>query len=93
MDGLSMSGGRGGCSRRQVLQGVGGALAAFWTRWAAADNEQRPVAPKVKAVTLIFNCGAPSHIDLWDPKPEAADTVRGPYQPLATTRPTAGPRP
>jgi hypothetical protein len=34
---------------------------------------------------MIFNCGGPSHIDLWDPKPEATDTVRGPFQPIDTS--------
>ena len=33
-----------------------------------------------KSVILIFNCGAPSHIDLWDMKPDAPDTVRGAFQ-------------
>jgi hypothetical protein len=36
---------------------------------------------------MIFNCGAPSHIDLWDMKPNAPSTVRGPFQPIATTVP------
>lgn len=40
---------------------------------------------KAKSVILIFNCGAPSHIDLWDLKPHATDTVRGPYKPIATS--------
>jgi Protein of unknown function (DUF1501) len=40
---------------------------------------------RAKAVILIFNAGAPSHIDLWDPKPGAASTVRGPYRPVQTT--------
>jgi hypothetical protein len=35
-------------------------------------------------VILIFNCGGPSHLDLWDPKPDATDTVRGPFQPIST---------
>lgn len=42
---------------------------------------------RAKSVILIFNCGAPSHIDLWDPKPLATDTVRGPYRPIATSAP------
>ena len=29
-----------------------------------------------KSVIMIFNCGAPSHIDLWDMKPDAPDNVR-----------------
>jgi hypothetical protein len=42
---------------------------------------------RARAVILIFNCGAPSHVDLWDPKPEAPDSVRGPFQPIATNVP------
>jgi len=36
---------------------------------------------------LIFNCGAPSHLDLWDMKPDAADNVRGLFKPIATNVP------
>jgi hypothetical protein len=42
---------------------------------------------KARSVIMIFNCGGPSHIDLLDPKPDAPDTVRGPYQPIATSVP------
>jgi hypothetical protein len=42
---------------------------------------------RARSVILIFNCGAPSHLDLWDPKPEAPDSVRGPLQPIATSVP------
>jgi hypothetical protein len=38
-------------------------------------------------VILIFNCGAPSHIDLWDPKPSAPDNVRGLFKPIASNVP------
>ena len=34
---------------------------------------------KAKAVILIFNPGAPSHLDLWDPKPEADSLIRGEF--------------
>src|SRR5439155_20057447 len=40
-----------------------------------------------RSVILIFNAGAPSHIDLWDPKPEAPDSVRGEFRPIATNVP------
>jgi hypothetical protein len=36
---------------------------------------------------MIFNCGAPSHLDLWDMKPDAADNVRGLFKPIATSVP------
>jgi hypothetical protein len=75
-------------SRRNVLAG---AACAAWTgllsRWSWGD--QRPVAPaaKAKSVILIFNGGAPSHIDLWDPKPSAPEDVRGPWKPIKTSVP------
>ncbi len=47
-----------------------------------------PVASaKAKSVILIFNGGAPSHIDLLDPKPLASDTVRSIFQPIDTNVP------
>ena len=78
-------------SRRSAIQlasaGVGGAgvLSADWLR--AASTSTAASSRRAKSVILIFNCGAPSHIDLWDPKPLAPDTVRGPYRPIATNVP------
>jgi len=77
-------------TRRACLQACG---SIFWSlalsTWARADrelstNETPAKKSKVRSVILIFNCGAPSHIDLWDPKPHASDTVRGLFQPIAT---------
>jgi hypothetical protein len=63
-----------------------GALLADWSLLAATG--QKPAArAKAKSVILIFNCGAPSHIDLWDMKPDATDTVRGEFKPIATNVP------
>ncbi|MFM7863978.1 MAG: DUF1501 domain-containing protein, partial [Planctomycetaceae bacterium] len=42
------------------------------------------IGPTAKSVILIFNCGAPSHLDLWDMKPLASAEVRGPFQPIQT---------
>ncbi len=36
---------------------------------------------------MIYNCGAPSHLDLWDLKPDAPDTVRGEFKSVATNVP------
>ncbi len=33
---------------------------------------------------LLFLIGGPSHLDTWDLKPSAPDTVRGPFKPIAT---------
>ncbi|MGF1581982.1 MAG: DUF1501 domain-containing protein [Gemmataceae bacterium] len=33
---------------------------------------------------MLFLVGGPSHIDTWDPKPEAPEEVRGPFQAIQT---------
>jgi len=46
------------------------------------------VAPARKtAVILFWLSGGPSHIDLWDPKPDAPAEIRGPFQTIATKVP------
>jgi hypothetical protein len=36
---------------------------------------------------MLFLVGAPSHIDTFDPKPDAPLEIRGPYKPIATSVP------
>src|SRR5262245_7669283 len=36
---------------------------------------------------MLFLVGGPSHIDTFDPKPDAPAEVRGPFQPIATKAP------
>jgi hypothetical protein len=81
-------------SRRRLLQAAGGAWGALWAGWlqaaaAQAGAGKQPAARtgKARSVILIFNCGGPSHIDLWDPKPDAPDSVRGPFQAIDTNVP------
>src|SRR5947209_9587347 len=40
-----------------------------------------------KAVILIWLSGGPSHLDTWDPKPDAPSEVRGPFGSIATKIP------
>jgi hypothetical protein len=40
-----------------------------------------------RACILIFNLGAPSQMDTWDPKPDAAREVRGPFKVIKTNNP------
>jgi hypothetical protein len=42
---------------------------------------------RAKSVIMIFNCGAPSHIDLWDMKPQAPSEIRGSFEPIDTNIP------
>jgi uncharacterized protein (DUF1501 family) len=36
---------------------------------------------------VLFLVGGPSHIDTWDPKPDAPAQIRGPFQPIHTNVP------
>jgi hypothetical protein len=40
-----------------------------------------------QAVIFLYLQGSPSHIDLWDPKPEAFAEIRGEFRPIATRIP------
>src|SRR5438132_11401598 len=65
-----------------------GALGLFWEDWMrAAAGSAGDGRGKAKSVILIFNAGAPSHIDLWDMKPDAPEDIRGPFKPIATNVP------
>lgn len=40
-----------------------------------------------KSVILFWLSGGPSHLDMWDPKPDATEQVRGPFGTIATRVP------
>ncbi|MEX2111709.1 MAG: DUF1501 domain-containing protein [Pirellulales bacterium] len=42
---------------------------------------------RADACVLIFLNGGPSHLDMWDMKPEAPEGIRGEFKPIATTAP------
>jgi len=46
-----------------------------------------PTTPKAKAIIFIMLEGGPSHIDMWDMKPEAPSEIRGPFKPISTVVP------
>jgi uncharacterized protein (DUF1501 family) len=51
----------------------------FRLRAATAGSSAKPAA-----VILVWLRGGPSHLETFDPKPDAAPEYRGPYQPVAT---------
>jgi hypothetical protein len=73
-------------SRREVLQ-VGGAslLGLGLPRLLRAAPEN--AAARADACIIIFLNGGPSHLDMWDMKPDAPKEVRGEFRPIATTVP------
>jgi uncharacterized protein (DUF1501 family) len=74
-------------SRRELLQ-VGGAslLGLNLTRLLAGDA-QRTHEARADACIVVFLNGGPSHLDMWDMKPDAPAEVRGPFKPIATSVP------
>jgi hypothetical protein len=62
-------------------------MSLFWGDWMRAEAAGRAGRGKARSVILIFNCGAPSHLDLFDPKPDAPDNIRGLFRPIATRVP------
>lgn len=80
-------------SRRWFLQtglaGVGGlslpAILELQNRSAAASETAAP--HDKQAVILFWLSGGPSHIDMWDPKPDAPTEIRGPFSSIPTKVP------
>ena len=86
-----------GFSRREFLR-VGGAamlgisLPQVLSLQAKANAAVAPAVPlngwgKANSVILLFLQGGPSHIDIWDPKPNAPSNIRGEFNPIPTNVP------
>ena len=86
-----------GFSRREFLR-IGGAglfgvslgdLLRLQTHAAAAPEALKGQAGwgQAKSVILLFLQGGPSHIDIWDPKPDAPSNVRGEFKSIKTNVP------
>ncbi|HYH66694.1 MAG TPA: DUF1501 domain-containing protein [Urbifossiella sp.] len=69
--------------RRGFVTAAGATLSGWLGRVAAAA----PDGPRPKACILLWMAGGPSHIDTFDPKPEAPADVRGEFRPIDTAVP------
>src|SRR5919199_1540141 len=82
-----------GYSRRELLR-IGGAgllglnLPEFLSWKAFAEPAKVENTSKAfggaKSVLMLFLQGGPSHIDIWDPKPNAPSNIRGEFKPIKT---------
>jgi hypothetical protein len=56
---------------------------------AADANKQAaaPLRPRAKRVIFLFQWGGPSHVDMFDMKPNAPDDYRSPLKPIASSCP------
>jgi hypothetical protein len=78
------------CTRRRLLQaGTLGMLGVSLPRLLRADDERRRrgLAAKADACILVFLDGGPSHLDMWDMKPDAPPEIRGEFKPVASSLP------
>lgn len=82
-----------GITRRELLRVGGSAMfglsLAGLLKTEAKGNTSAggPGFGKAKSVILCYLQGGPSHLDLWDPKPEVPDNVRSVFKPIDTVLP------
>ncbi|MCA9176148.1 MAG: DUF1501 domain-containing protein [Planctomycetales bacterium] len=78
-----------GVSRRNALRLGGAGLLGGLSLPMLLELEAKAAGRPAKAKSCIFLMleGGPSHIDMWDLKPEAPSEIRGPFQPISTNVP------
>lgn len=54
---------------------------------AAGRSEAVTLRPRAKSVIFLFQWGGPSHVDMFDMKPQAPDQYRSPLKPIASSCP------
>ena len=75
-----------GVSRRDFIRigAISGFGLSFGIQNFLAHASENPVAGKAKAAIFVRLGGGPSHMDTFDLKPDAPDTHRGEFKPIAT---------
>src|SRR5882724_9969923 len=77
-------------TRRHVLKIGGlGLLGLTMNRiWAAEDKWKaqkiKALPARAKSVIFLYQFGGPSHIDMFDMKPDAPEGIRGPHKPISS---------
>jgi hypothetical protein len=77
-----------GITRRHALRiGTSGLIGGLSLPWLLEMQAKAQTAKpaKAKACIFIFLEGGPSHIDMWDLKPDAPAETRGPFKPIRTS--------
>ncbi|MEX0700872.1 MAG: DUF1501 domain-containing protein [Planctomycetales bacterium] len=73
-----------GVSRRNFLKVGGMALGGLSLPQILRAEAEAGTGSSHKAIINIFMPGGPSHIDLWDLKPDAPAEIRGEFRPIPT---------
>jgi len=74
-------------SRRRMLQVGGISLLGLGLPQVLRAAARPAAAPAADACVLLFLNGGPSHLDMWDMKPNAPAEIRGEFKPIATSLP------
>src|SRR5262245_25944770 len=76
-------------SRRELLRiGGSGLMGLSLARLLAAEEKQAAAPqPKADALIVLMLNGGPSHLDMWDMKPDAPENIRGEFKPISSSLP------
>ena len=74
-----------GVTRRDFLQvGTLGAIGLSMAQMEAMKAQGATSGDNERSAIMIFNLGAPSQLDTFDPKPDAPREIRGPFKAIKT---------
>ena len=74
-------------SRRQMIRAGAASFLGLSLPQLLRADESRHATARADAAIVIFLNGGPSHLDMWDPKPDAPAEIRGEFKPIATSVP------
>ena len=76
-----------GISRRGFLQVGGAVMGGLALNQILQSEAEAGLGRSHKAIINIYLPGGPSHLDMWDLKPNAPAEIRGEFRPIATNVP------
>jgi hypothetical protein len=73
-------------SRRAALRVGGmGLLGVTLPKLFASEAAVEKIKARAKSVIFLFQFGGPSHVDMFDMKPNAPEGIRGPHKPISSS--------
>lgn len=74
-----------GVTRRAFIQVAGSVPAALGLSAVLSSRTAEAAQGTASSVMMVWLWGGPSHLDTFDPKPDAPDDIRGPFATIPTT--------
>src|SRR4029453_9478607 len=76
-------------SRRNLLATTAGVCGLSWPAFMCLQNSAAGggTPGKAKSCSIVYCWGGMSHLETWDPKPEARVEIRGEFGPISTATP------